>query len=186
VIIPLAVVLVWFGLSQGLRPLTRLRDRIEARREADLSPIALRRVPEELRPLTEAFNSMLARMQHNVTAQRRFIADAAHQMRTPLTGLKTQAQLAMRETDPAELRHALRQILNGADRASHLVDQLLALARAEASEHSQQTLVALDLITCYGRSWKPGLCRRSKNASIWVMSLRVAYSSWAMPFCCAR
>jgi two-component system sensor histidine kinase TctE len=77
---------------------------------------------------------MLARMQHNVTAQRRFIADAAHQMRTPLTGLKTQAQLAMRETDPAELRHALRQILNGADRASHLVDQLLALARAEASE----------------------------------------------------
>jgi len=145
VIIPLAVILVWFGLSQGLRPLTRLRDRIEARREADLSPIALRRIPEELRPLTEAFNSMLARMQQNVAAQRRFIADAAHQMRTPLTGLKTQAQLAMRETDPAELRHALRQILNGADRASHLVDQLLALARAEASEHSQQTLVALDL-----------------------------------------
>jgi len=145
VIIPLAVILVWFGLSQGLRPLTRLRDRIEARREADLSPIAVRRVPEELRPLTEAFNSMLARMQHNVTAQRRFIADAAHQMRTPLTGLKTQAQLAMRETDPAELRHALRQILNGADRASHLVDQLLALARAEASEYSQQTFVPLDL-----------------------------------------
>ncbi len=145
VIIPLAVVLVWFGLSQGLRPLTRLRDRIEARREADLSPIALRRVPEELRPLTEAFNSMLGRMQQNVAAQRRFIADAAHQMRTPLTGLKTQAQLAMRETDPEELRHALRQILIGADRASHLVDQLLALARAEASGHSQQPLLALDL-----------------------------------------
>ena len=145
VIIPLAVLLVWFGLSQGLRPLTRLRDRIEARREADLSPIALRRVPEELRPLTEAFNSMLARMQQNVTAQRRFIADAAHQMRTPLTGLKTQAQLAMRETDPAELRHALRQILIGADRASRLVDQLLALARAEASGQSQQTLIAIDL-----------------------------------------
>ena len=145
VIIPLAVILVWFGLSQGLRPLTRLRDRIEARREADLSPIALRRVPEELRPLTEAFNAMLARMQQNVTAQRRFIADAAHQMRTPLTGLKTQAQLAMRETDPAELRHALGQILIGADRASRLVDQLLALARAEASGHSQQPLVAIDL-----------------------------------------
>jgi len=145
VIIPLAVVLVWFGLSQGLRPLTRLRDRIAARREADLSPIALRRVPDELRPLTEAFNSMLGRMQHNVAAQRRFIADAAHQMRTPLTGLKTQAQLAMRESDPAELRHALRQILIGADRASHLVDQLLALARAEASEQAQQPLEPLDL-----------------------------------------
>ncbi len=145
VIIPLAVVLVWFGLSQGLRPLTRLRNRIEARREADLSPISLSRVPEELRPLTEAFNSMLARMQNNVEAQRRFIANAAHQMRTPLTGLKTQAQLAMGERDPAELRHALRQILTGVDRASHLVDQLLALARAEASGHSQQTLVPLDL-----------------------------------------
>ncbi len=145
VIIPLAVILVWFGLSQGLRPLTRLRQRIEARREADLSPIALRRVPEELRPLTEAFNSMLARMQRNVQAQRRFVADAAHQMRTPLTGLKTQAQLAMRETDPAQLRHALRQMSISVDRASHLVNQLLALARAEASEHSQQALTPLDL-----------------------------------------
>ena len=145
VIIPLAVVLVWFGLSQGLRPLTRLRNRIEARREADLSPISLGRVPEELRPLTEAFNSILARMHQNVSAQRRFIADAAHQMRTPLTGLKTQAQLAMRETDPGELRHALRQILMGADRASHLVDQLLALARAEASDQAQQALLPLDL-----------------------------------------
>ena len=145
VIIPLAVILVWFGLSQGLRPLTRLRQRIEARREADLSPIALRRVPEELRPLTEAFNSMLARMQQNVEAQRRFVADAAHQMRTPLTGLKTQAQVAMRETDPEQLRHALCQMSISVDRASHLVNQLLALARAEASEHSQQTLVPLDL-----------------------------------------
>jgi two-component system sensor histidine kinase TctE len=88
---------------------------------------------------------MLARMQQNVDAQRRFVADAAHQMRTPLTGLKTQAQLAMRETDPAELRHALRQIATSVDRASHLVNQLLALARAEASEHSQQALVPLDL-----------------------------------------
>ena len=145
VIIPLAVVLVWFGLSQGLRPLTRLRERIEARREADLSPIAARRVPEELRPLTEAFNAMLARMQHNMEVQRRFIADAAHQMRTPLTGLKIQAQQAMRESDPAQLRHALTQIATSVDRASHLVNQLLALARAEASEHSQQALIPIDL-----------------------------------------
>ncbi len=145
VIIPLAVVLVWFGLSQGLRPLTRLRDRIQMRREADLSPIALRRVPEELRPLTEAFNAMLSRMQHNVDAQQRFIADAAHQLRTPLTGLKTQAQLAMRERDPADLRHALRQILSGVDRASHLVDQMLALARAEAKGPTEHALTALDI-----------------------------------------
>ena len=145
VIIPLAVILVWFGLSQGLRPLTRLRERIETRREADLSPIASGRVPEELQPLTDAFNSMLARMQHNMEAQRRFISDAAHQMRTPLTGLKMQAQLATRESDPAQLRYALQNIASSVDRASHLVNQMLAMARAEASEHSEKPLVPIDL-----------------------------------------
>ena len=145
VIIPLAVVLVWFGLSQGLSPLTRLRERIEMRREADLSPIAAGRVPEELQPLTDAFNAMLARMQQNMDAQRRFISDAAHQMRTPLTGLKMLAQLAMRENDPQQLRYALQNISGSVDRASHLVNQLLALARAEAGEHSEQALVPVDL-----------------------------------------
>lgn len=145
VIIPLAVILVWFGLSQGLRPLARLRERIETRQEADLSPIAASRVPEELQPLTEAFNSMLARMQHNMDAQRRFISDAAHQMRTPLTGLKMQAQLATRESDPRQLRYALENISSGVDRASHLVNQLLSLARAEASDHSAQALTPVDL-----------------------------------------
>ena len=145
VIIPLAVILVWFGLSQGLRPLTRLRRRIEKRRESDLSPIAAGRVPEELQPLTDAFNAMLARMQNNMDVQRRFISDAAHQMRTPLAGLKMQAQLAMREEDPGQLRYALRNISSSVDRASHLVDQLLALARAEASEYVEQMLVPVDI-----------------------------------------
>ena len=145
VIIPLAVLLVWFGLSQGLKPLIRLRDRIEARAENDLSPIRTRRVPEELQPLIDAFNAMLERMRSNLDAQQRFIADAAHQMRTPLTGLKTQAQLAMRQTDPAELHDSLRQIATGVDRAAHLVNQLLTLARAEASAEAQNALEPLDL-----------------------------------------
>lgn len=145
VIIPLAVMLVWFGLSRGLRPLTRLRNTIEARDPADLSPIATRRVPEELEPLVEAFNEMLERMKKNVEAQQRFVADAAHQMRTPLTGLKTQAQFAMRESDPAALRHALRQIATGVDRAGRLVNQLLTLARTEGVELGQQKHEPLDL-----------------------------------------
>ena len=163
VIIPLAVVLVWFGLSRGLRPLTRLRERIEKRREGDLSPIASGRVPEELQPLADAFNSMLARMQHNMDVQRRFVADAAHQMRTPLTGLKTQAQLAARESDPEALRFALEQISGSADRASHLVNQLLALARAEASEHVEQPLVPVDLEQVLREAvslWVPNAMRR--------------------------
>lgn len=145
VIIPLAVILVWFGLSKGLRPLTRLRQTIEARDPADLSPIATRRVPDELEPLVEAFNAMLKRMKRNVEAQQRFIADAAHQMRTPLTGLKTQAQFAMRETDPDTLRHAMIQIASGVDRAARLVNQLLTLARTEASVHAEQAREILDL-----------------------------------------
>ena len=146
VIIPLAVVLVWFGLTRGLRPLTRLRDLIEARHEEDMSPITAIRVPEELQPLTDAFNAMLTRMQRNMDAQRRFISDAAHQMRTPLTGLKMQAQLAAREDDPQQLRYALQNISTSVDRASHLVNQLLSLARAEASEVTAQTMAPLDLV----------------------------------------
>ena len=145
IIIPLAVMLVWFGLSRGLRPLTRLRETIEARKPDDLSPIATRRVPEELEPLVEAFNGMLERMKRSVEAQQRFVADAAHQMRTPLTGLKTQAQFAMRESDPEALHHALRQIATGVDRAGRLVNQLLTLARTEGGELAQSRHQPIDL-----------------------------------------
>ena len=145
IIIPLAVMLVWFGLSRGLRPLTRLRQTIDAREPDDLSPIATRRVPEELEPLVEAFNEMLERMKRSVEAQQRFVADAAHQLRTPLTGLKTQAQFAIRETDPEALRHALRQIATGVDRAGRLVNQLLTLARTEGGELAQRRHESLDL-----------------------------------------
>ena len=145
IIIPLAVMLVWFGLSRGLRPLTRLRKTIEARDADDLSPIGTRRVPEELEPLVEAFNGMLERMKKSVEAQQRFVADAAHQMRTPLTGLKTQAQLAMRQKDPESLRFALQQIATGVDRAGRLINQLLTLARTEGGEAGQRDYVPMDL-----------------------------------------
>lgn len=145
VLIPLTVILVWFGLSQGLKPLNRLRAKIESRPRADLSPIRSRHVPEELQPLFSAFNAMLERMRANVEAQQRFIADAAHQLRTPLTGLKTQAQLAMRENDPVELRHALTQIAAGVDRAAHMVSQLLLLARTETGDEVQHRMEPLDL-----------------------------------------
>lgn len=145
IIIPLAVVLVWFGLTKGLQPLTRLRETIEARQSADLSPISNRRVPEELEPLIGAFNAMLERMKRNVDAQQRFIADAAHQLRTPLAGLKTQAQLALRESNPRQLQNSLRQIATGVDRASRLVNQLLTLARTEAGDQLHQKQEPLDL-----------------------------------------
>lgn len=145
IIIPLAVLLVWFGLSKGLQPLTRLRATIEARSADDLSPISTRRVPEELEPLVSAFNAMLDRLQRNMAAQQRFVADAAHQLRTPLAGLKTQAQLALRESDAHQVHNSLLQIVNGVERAARLVNQLLLLARTEAGHVAQQEKTALDL-----------------------------------------
>jgi two-component system sensor histidine kinase TctE len=145
-IIPLAVVLVWLGLTRGLAPLTRLQSRIRERRPDDLSPIELRTVPEELRPIVMAFNDMMVRLQDNLDAQQRFISAAAHQLKTPLTGLKTQIELAQQEKDCAQLPDYLKRISIGVDRASHLTYQLLQLARAEAShENPAQKKEVVDL-----------------------------------------
>jgi two-component system sensor histidine kinase TctE len=145
VILPIAVTLVWFGLTQGLRPLTSLREMIRRRRPDDLSPIDPRAAPEELEPLLNAFNELLQRMEQNLNAQRRFIADAAHQMKTPLAGLRTQAELALRESDAGELRRSLRQIAEATERATHLINQLLALARAEHQATDLAAFKAVDL-----------------------------------------
>lgn len=144
-IIPLAVVLVWVGLTRGIAPLNRLQSLIRRRRPTDLSPVAPASVPEEVRPLIVAFNDMMARLEENLQAQQRFIADAAHQMRTPLTGLKMQTDLALLESDPEQLRVSLAQIAQSADRASHLINQLLSLARAEASFEKLYTVEPVDL-----------------------------------------
>jgi two-component system sensor histidine kinase TctE len=131
VVLPIAVVLVWFGLSRGLAPLTSLQARIRARKPDDLSPIDPRAAPEEISPVVASFNELLARLAQNIQMQQRFLADAAHQMKTPLAGLRTQAELALRETDPQQLKRSLRQIATSTERATHLINQLLALARAE-------------------------------------------------------
>ena len=146
-IIPLAVVLVYLGLSRGIAPLNRLRSRIRQRRPGDLAPIGILGVPEELRPVIAALNEMMARLEANLTAQQRFIADAAHQMRTPLTGLKMQTELALSETDPRLMRRSLEQIAESADRAVHLINQLLALARAEAGYEKVYVFERVDLVS---------------------------------------
>jgi two-component system sensor histidine kinase TctE len=144
-IIPIAVVLVWVGLTRGITPLKRLQSMIRRRRPTDLSPIVAASVPEEVRPLIVAFNDMMARLEVNLHAQQRFIADAAHQMRTPLTGLKMQTDLALLETDPVQLRDSLQHIADSTDRASHLITQLLSLARAEASFEKLYAVEQVDL-----------------------------------------
>lgn len=144
-IIPVAVILVWLGLTRGLAPLARLQSRIRRRQPDDLSPINLQNVPEELRPMVAAFNDMMARLRGNLEAQSRFIAAAAHQLKTPLTGLKTQTELALRETDCVQLHEYLQRISNSVDRAARLTSQLLQLARAEARHEQAEAVEPVDL-----------------------------------------
>jgi two-component system sensor histidine kinase TctE len=158
IVLPLAVLLVWLALTRGLAPLTALQERIRRRRPEDRSPIDARGAPEEIAPLVESFNDLLARLSASIQAQQRFIADAAHQMKTPLAGLRTQSELALRQTDPAEQRRSLRQIAAATERATRLINQLLALARAEhrgaeAPAHERVDLAQLtrDVV----REWVP-------------------------------
>ena len=131
VVLPIAVLLVWFGLSRGVAPLSALQRRLRARRPDDFSPIDVRVAPSEIGPLIVAMNELLTRLDSTMLAQRRFVADAAHQLKTPLAGLRTQAELAMRNTPYGETQASLEQIIAGTSRATRLVNQLLLMANAE-------------------------------------------------------
>ena len=134
VILPLAVLLVWLALVQAIKPLNHLEERIRARSPDDLSPLDAQAVPLEVAPLVSSVNDLLERLKDSIATQKRFLADAAHQLKTPLAGLRMQADLAQREGANAEdLKQSLRQIGRSSIRATHTVNQLLALARAESS-----------------------------------------------------
>lgn len=133
VIVPLAVLMVYLGLTHGITPLQRLQHELRGRQPSDLSPISLQGIPEEIRPLLEALNDVMARLDDNLNIQRRFVADAAHQLKTPLTGLRTQTELALQETDPALVRRGLQQVAISVENLSRMTQQLLALARTEAA-----------------------------------------------------
>lgn len=144
-LIALMTMIVWAGIRAGLAPLTLLRRQVEGRAANDLAPIKLDAAPPEVRSLARAINTLLAEVNHNVVAQKRFISDAAHQLRTPLAGLKSQAELALRETSDALLVARLGLVHEGAARSAHLVNQLLTLARAEPESALQQDRVLVDL-----------------------------------------
>jgi two-component system sensor histidine kinase TctE len=143
VILPLAVLLVWLALARGIAPLNELQQRIRRRESHDLSPIDERDAPEEVSPLVRAINDLLARLDRSIGAQKHFLADAAHQLKTPLAGLRTQAELAQREIDagqrdPQALKKSLQQIARSSQRAARMVNQLLAMARAEDASQALQ------------------------------------------------
>ena len=145
IILPVVLALVWFALSRGLLPLAELQERIRARSSDDLSPIAPNQVPEEITPLVRSLNEMLGRLSLSIEMQKRFIADAAHQMKTPLAGMRMQSELALRQTDHDEIHRSLEQLAKSSEAATRLVNQLLALARAENQPQAGAAHEPLDL-----------------------------------------
>jgi len=137
---------IWTGINRGLSPLNDLAKLIAQRSARDLNPISDAGVPLEVRSLTHTINALLDRLGANLKTQQRFIENAAHQLRTPLAGLKVQAERALQADNLETMKPALAHIKNSADRVAHLSTQLLVLARSESVSQSAQEFKAIDLI----------------------------------------
>ncbi len=140
--------LVWVALRFVLHPLMQLKSDVEAREPTDLSDFDANQVHKEIRPLVNAMNGYMARLQNLINGQKRFIADASHQLRTPLTVLKTQAELALRENDPEAMRQIVQSIAATTDATVHLANRMLTLARIGhgAAEDEMRDLSLRDLV----------------------------------------
>lgn len=134
---PVLMLAVWLAVRRATGPVLRVRDQVSRRAAEDLSGLPVADLPAELRPLVEEINSLFTRLQAMLTTQREFVADAAHELRTPLAALRLQVQGLQRAQGEAARDQAGRRVLEGVDRASRLVEQLLVLARQEELEPSQ-------------------------------------------------
>ena len=137
-LIPLLTLLIWLSVGTGLRPLRQLRREVVQRSAQRLEPLAFQDVPTEVAPLVTALNDLFGRLRHSIESEKRFTADAAHELRTPLAALKTQTQVALRADNAGDREHALHHVLEGVDRAAHLIEQLLTLARVDPETASTQ------------------------------------------------
>ncbi|WP_417070528.1 sensor histidine kinase N-terminal domain-containing protein [Niveibacterium terrae] len=144
-LILLTLVLVRGGVKRGLRSIASLEVEVKARQSDDLTPLPDELAPAELLPFTRSINGLLERLNAVLGAQRRFIADAAHQLRTPLAALKVELEHAVREPDPVRHAQALGAVRAGIDRLVRISNQLLLLARAEPGAHVANSMSRLDL-----------------------------------------
>jgi two-component system sensor histidine kinase QseC len=141
--LPVLVLAMWLAVRVGVAPLREL-GRMLARREPQrLEPVDMPRAPLEMAPLLDALNRLFARIAAMIETERRFTADAAHELRTPIAAIRAQAQVALTDTDDASRRQALRNTIKGCDRAARLAEQLLTLSRLETG--TAPTMDRLDL-----------------------------------------
>lgn len=142
----LIVFVVNLGIQRGLISLEKLKQLIIKRQPGDTQPLEEEDAPEELQPLLHAMNGLLVKEKIAIDKRRHFLANAAHQLKTPLAGLKVQAEAALRETDLSHVQHALNQISSGSENLARLANQLLSLARAEPESGLDQQFEWLDLV----------------------------------------
>lgn len=135
--LPLLALLIYLGIGRGLKPLQRIARSIARREPRHLERVDRHDVPVEIAPLVDALNQLFERVEEKIESERRFTADAAHELRTPLAALKVQAQVAQRSTDEGARLHALQQLVSGVERSSRLVEQLLTLARIDPQSATQ-------------------------------------------------
>lgn len=151
-IVPFSVMVIIMGsfiaiaATQAFQPIRQLRQEIQQRSPAFLSPLSRQQYPDELLVIVDALNDMFSRLDQAFLARQRFIADAAHELRTPLTAVQLNAEIAQNETNPATRSTALGNLRSGVDRASHLVSQLLHLAKFDPQFIARRTLTAVDLV----------------------------------------
>ncbi|MFT3906846.1 MAG: ATP-binding protein [Steroidobacteraceae bacterium] len=134
ILLPLSTILIWWIITRALAPLDDIATSVERRTPGDLQPVAgSERAPREVLPLLGALNSLLGRVRHALEHERRFIADAAHELRTPLAAIRVNAQVFQAARDERERQEAVAGVIAGVDRGSHVIDQLLALSRVDAA-----------------------------------------------------
>lgn len=136
-----------YAIKRGLRPFVKLSQRIESRQPWDTSPIEHTNIPVEIKPLINAMNGLLKKVKNSLQVKQQFIANAAHQIKTPISGLKLQAENALNSNDPEYIQHALRQICFVSNNLARLTQQLLALTRTELTDEEINAFSPTDLVS---------------------------------------
>lgn len=142
----LAAIAALIGLERALKPLLRLRDQILSRDDSELTPFRQRKLPSELVPLVSALNQYMQRLRDQIGVQKRFVADASHQLRTPLTLLSTQAEFALRQTDSAAMREVIANLHANTQQTIRLANQLLSLSRIDPESGAARQFSVVDLL----------------------------------------
>lgn len=166
--LPLLLIGLWWNVRSGLQPLQRLRQALLKRDTQTFTPLTLPSTPKEVQPMLEALNALLLRLAKRMDIERRFTADAAHELRTPIAAIRAQAQVAMSDQISSTSRkQALQDTLAGCDRAARVVDQLLTLAQVEKpSELRVETFCVVRLIQQVVADFSPDSLRRRQSIEL--------------------